>query len=197
VTQKSARLAEQILKMATSNLPAGRAVWGRAMAAEFAVLQDRKLPWAIGCFVGALKWRLLDAWPLLLAAVAAGAAIDFLWMPVNWLLWRVGEFSAPTVFYANFLAGPALACCALATWRPRLALQGVILFSVAYLASAMWGFVHMGVSPMSLLRGDFNVMNGPPIAGLSAILCWCLIGALIGRRIGTREEALTSSHETR
>lgn len=179
-------IARRVMALATSNLPAERGVWGQAMRAEFESLQTGRLSWALGCLVAALGWRLGKDWLFLVAVVAVALTVDdALFLPPGLTLWLTSH----GLFHLGLLACPALACAALAIWRPAYALGAAVAMPLLQLAQAAFQFTV--VAHVSLEHG-FNIMNAPMLVGASAMLGWCLVGALLGRQFAGHRKTVAA-----
>jgi hypothetical protein len=173
-------IAARVMRLATSNLPAERAVWAEAMQSEFESLQNGQLSWALGCLLAALNWRVRQDWLFLLVAAAASTLAWFVWFwPPQLMPWMAEH----GLFDVAFLTGPALACAGLAAWRPRYTIGVAVAMTFVPLAEAEFSF---SVLMRQGFPAPFYVMNAPFVVGLSAMLCWCGLGAAMGQRLAGR-----------
>jgi hypothetical protein len=170
-------IAARIMRLATSNLPSERTMWGEAMQSEFESLPNGRLSWALGCLVAALNWRVRQDWLFL---QVAGAASTLAWFGWFWPPPLMPWMSAHGLFHVALLAGPALACAGLTAWRPRCALGVALAMTCVPLAEAEFSF---SVLMRQGFPAPFNVMNAPFVVGVSAMLAWCGLGAAAGRRL--------------
>ncbi|PIB95391.1 hypothetical protein [Caulobacter sp. X] len=171
-------LSRVILTLAAWVAPPGRRTLCQAMRAELDVLYDGRLSWALGGLVSALGWRLrVDGlfWAVVLAcALPIWRSVTFLaTVPIYRLLDRLGS---PAI-YSYWLLQQALVCALLAAWRPRLAAPAAITYLVVQYAISEIVWIYVLRWPTG--KG-VKIMDAPPVVGLSAVLCWCLIGAWSG-----------------
>jgi hypothetical protein len=181
-------IAARVMKLATSNLPNGREVWGHAMNAEFEAIQVRSLSWALGCLAASIGWRLRRDWLFFAAVASAIVFLDYLMFLLDAyvLTWPRGapqDLLGRTVLYGYGLAYPAVACAALAAWRPGYAFMTACAIAVGREAIGAYA---LGVVMHAPLDRHWVIMDGPPIVGYSAVLGWCVLGAAIGRRLRLR-----------
>ena len=177
-------LADWVIKLAVSHLPADRAVWGEAMTSEYQTLQSGRLGWALGCLRATIGWRLQRDWLFLAVLVGTSLAFDY----SEYLFEGAIDALAPgllnhaTIYYF-WLAYPALLCGALAFWRPSYALAAACAFTLTHEAAVRFTWVFILHFPTDR---EIHVLDGPAVVGLSAVLGWCVAGAVIGKGLATR-----------
>lgn len=169
-------LAALLLSAAQAVAPRERADWSRAMAGEFAAIEDGRpaLAWSAGCLAAALGWRLRAeaVYLLALAAILVG------W---RWVLFAgmwTWELPPSTMFWmdATGVVPKAAVAFALTLYRPNRALLTATAVVGLGEGAAMVGFLsgaipHMGPSWTDVvgLTGGFVLFNTwPSFAGAAA-----------------------------
>lgn len=177
----SASLSRAILSLAAWVAPPNRRTMCRAMRAELDVLDEGRLSWALGGLASAGIWRMqVDGlfWIIVLALTLPvwGRVTFYAEMPIYHMLDGHGSLAT----YGYWLLQKALLCGLLATWRPRLAIPTAIIYALASqaIAALYWIYVLHWTWDEKV-----HIMDGPPIVGISANLCWCLIGAWAGATV--------------
>lgn len=175
---------EWIIDVATSAPPAGRGDWAKAMRAEFESLKGPRTGWALGCLGAAVGWRLRADWGyLLVLALAAGFSWRVLFLPFFWASQFhlvPPEMAGPVFRYGRFLV-PAMVCLGFAAARPRY----WILVGVGFpLTFETFGVVHAARTFHSSVW-DVHPFNATLEVGTAALVGYCLIGAMIGRSLGS------------
>jgi hypothetical protein len=162
-------LAESLQRAAGAIAPAERAEWSRAMAGEFAAIEDdrRSLAWSAGCLAAALGWRLRAevVYLLALAAILAG------WRWVLWVEMMTWEWPPSTMFWMRLsnMAPLAVVAFALSLYRPGRALLTAFAVVALTEGAAMVQFLEaamprMGSHWTSVVwwTGSFLVFNSWP-----------------------------------
>lgn len=171
-------LSRAILKLAGWVAPPNRRTMCQAMRAELDVLDEGRLSWALGGLLSATGWRVrVDGlfWAIVLAStLPIWSQLTFrAEIPIYDLLDGLGS---PAI-YSYWLLQKALLCALLAAWRPRLGAAAAIIHVLTNQAVAIINWIYVLHWPW----GDkIHVMDAPPVVGVSAVLCWCLIGAWAG-----------------
>ena len=188
-------LVERIIDAATSTPPAGREEWARAMRAEFAVLEGPRVGWALGCLSVAVAWRLRADWGyLLIFALAAGVSWRVLFAPLFWAfhLHLVPHHLIGPVFqYGRFLI-PMMVCLVFAVLRPRYWMLVGIGFPLTFVG---FGVIEAAREFHSSIW-DVHPFNSTLEVGTAASVGYCLIGALIGRSLGSVLKRKPVQYET-
>ncbi|MBS0384479.1 MAG: hypothetical protein JSS00_03920 [Proteobacteria bacterium] len=173
------RLADWIMRSATSNPPHGREQWAQAMRAEYALIKDGKLSWALGCWTTMLGWW-VSAEMIYLVVLATAIVVlmsqllfwAWVWIPHD--LVRLG-------FYPPLLElFPA--CLLIALYRPRHAY--LTAFAI-FLLPNIYEYATMYTDGWFIAPHPerITIHDAPQIVGLMADLGGCLSGALLGRAI--------------
>lgn len=174
----TASLSRAILKLAGWVAPPNRQTMCQAMQAELEVLKEGRLSWALGGLASATGWRVrVDGlfWAVVLACtVPVWNRLTFrAELPIYDLLDGLDSIAT----YGYWLLQRALLCALLAAWRPRLAIPAAIIYALASQATSTLYWIYV-------LRWTWDekvhIMDAPQIVGVSANLCWCLIGAWAG-----------------
>ncbi len=171
-------LARWVMGLAMRAAPIGRRDLALAMREEFEVLDEDRLGWALGCMLVVAGWRLSADGLFLAVLVALGLTLDSI---MFLLLTTMPSNLMHAAIYLYWLAFPALVCGGLALWKP----------GYAYVAALVIWALREGVAVKALMSmpdgrpgGAWSVMDAPPVVGLSAVLGWCMLGAVIGARAG-------------
>jgi hypothetical protein len=176
-------LAEWIIDLASSNPPRDREEWARAMRSEFDALEGARVGWALGCLGTAMSWRLKADWGFLLLFAATCALSSHLTLyPFFWAArWRVipHDWIGPAFRLYRFLAPTSLSL-ALAVLRPGYWLLAGLALPLAFVASGVIECVLAFHSSVWDVR-PFNAMLE---VGTAALIGYCLIGAMVGRKLG-------------
>lgn len=170
-------LSRAILGLAAKVAPPNRQALCRAMRAELDVLDEGRLSWAFGGLASAFGWRARADGLFWLTVLAAGLVWDKLTFFAEAPIIERIKGGGPPAVLGFWLVEIAFVCALLAAWRPRAAVFTAAAVFLLREASAMYGLFYVLDAPMD---GNFNVMNAVPVVGLSAIFCWCLIGAWAG-----------------
>jgi hypothetical protein len=175
---------EWIMDVATSAPPAGREDWARAMRAEFESLGEPRTGWALGCLGAAIEWRFKADWGYLLAL---GLVAVFSWpamlLPIFWAF-RVHlvppDLTEPVFRYGRFLI-PMTVCLGFAAARPRYWMLAGIGFPLTFVSV---GVIEAARDFHSSVW-DVHPFNATLEVGTAAQIGYCLIGALVGRSLGS------------
>lgn len=171
-------LSRAILELAQWVAPPNRRTMCQAMRAELAVLDEGHLFWALGGLASAVGWRArVDGlfWIVVLASTStAWSRLTFrAEVPIYDALDR---FGSPAI-YSYWLLQRALLCALLGAWRPRLGAAAAIIYLLVSQAVSIHHWIYV-------LHWTWDekthIMDAPPVVGVSANLCWCLIGAWAG-----------------
>ena len=174
----TASLSRAILKLAGWIAPPNRQTMCQAMRAELDVLDVGRLSWALGGLASAMGWRVRVDGLFWVAVLAVALPI---WSRVTFRaelpIYHFLESLSAIATYGYWLLQKALLCALLAAWRPRLAVPAAIIYVVVSQAGAALYWIHV----LHWTWDDkVHIMDAPPVVGVSANLCWCLIGAWAG-----------------
>jgi hypothetical protein len=175
-----------LIDLATTNPPAGREEWARAMRAEFETLERGRTGWALGCLSASLGWRLRSNLGFLLAFVAVALCLDQLSLLIVFPLVIGLHFWLPhselgPLTYAMSGATLAIASGAFAAVRPRhWPAIGIGMTFFNQVGSLVWFSFFFGKT-VSIRR--LHIMDAPIEVGIGACLGYSLVGALIGQSL--------------
>ncbi|MFT4251150.1 MAG: hypothetical protein QM608_01525 [Caulobacter sp.] len=172
-------LAAWIMDRAVRKPPAGREDWAKAMRAEFDMLGEARLSWALGCLVAAARWR-TSREASYMASLAAGAGFVGAAPLVLFGLAAAGLVSRPqmTLAVMPFLVGaPVLAGFFIALNWPgrRLATAAAVGMGPSLIGCAMLLVEGPGLRPL-----------GPQTPIVLALVGLAYLGGLAGSAIGRR-----------
>lgn len=177
-------LAARIMDLAVRKPPADREDWAMAMRAEFDMLGEARLIWAVGCLVAATRWRARGE-AAYAAALAAGAAfagglapLVYLGVVFTGLASRsdMAGIVMPLIVVAPVLAGFAVAL----KWPGRrLATALAMGMGPSLLANAVLLIGGVGLRPL----------NRQMLLGWAALVILAYVGALAGSALGRRRTA--------
>jgi hypothetical protein len=171
-------LSRAILGLAAWVAPPSRRTMCQAMRAELDVLDGGRLSWALGGLASAVGWRMRVDGPFWIVVLALTLPVwsrvtFYAEIPIYHMLDGFGSLAT----YGYWLLQKALLCALLAAWRPRLAVSTAIIYALASQATSALYWIYV-------LRWTWDervhIMDAPPVVGISANLCWCLIGAWAG-----------------
>jgi hypothetical protein len=167
-----------IMRVATRHPPSGAEDWARAMRAEADVLETGRIGWAMGCLMTMTWWKLRGD---LIYLVSLGVGGAFLFVDVE-VLFALPHSVVAAAFFYFLLLDKFLICALLAAYRPDRVYQTALGVTLIYLAA---GFFSLG-SLSHWDFGDLQILNAPPVVGVSAIVGACLLGASLGAALRRR-----------
>jgi len=179
---------ERIMDLGAFVAPPGREPWARAMRAEFEAIGGPRTGWALGCLGAAAGWRLrVDGVYLLMFALTAGFAWRVLFLPFFWAVHLnlvPKDLQGPAFQYGRFVV-PAVVCLAFAAVHPRYWTLVGLGFPVAFVGLGVIATAHEFHSSI----WDVHPFNATLEVGTGAQMGYCLLGALIGRTLGSARAA--------
>lgn len=178
-------LSRWIIRRATTNPPAGREDWARAMQAEFEAADTDRLGWALGCWRTMVGWRLRADWLFLLAIIAGPVILELTVYPS---LSFISAITLPDdvfkpLFLPLSLLQLAVTAALLAAWRPRQYRQAALGVAVMPAATSTVLVMQM-VRDWRVFTPDAEIMGAQPLIGCLALLAACWIGAAAGAWLG-------------
>lgn len=181
-------IARWIMDRAIANPPPGRNPWARAMAGEFAAMQDGHLGWALGCWAVATGWRLRSEWLYLALLVLAPGPLQLGAMfAALELMGDAGRDQRMLWLPYQVLGPPMLISLALGAYRPGMksaTALGVAL--IPLLGGELVSWFTMQVAPTAWWGPNSTLFMAPPLVGLCALLGVCYFGAAMGARFAQR-----------